>query len=113
MKRLVERLSELLGQAGGWAVFRDGVEILRLAGDGKMGASAALLRYQPGARVPPHRHPGFEVIYVMSGAQSDERGTYGAGTLIVNPPGYEHSVWSDEGCVVLIMWERSVEFRES
>ena len=110
MKRLVERLSELLGRAGGWVAFRNGVEILRLAGDGKSGASAALLRYQPGARVPLHHHPGFEVIYVVSGAQSDERGTYAAGTLIVNPPGHEHSVWSEQGCVVLIVWERPIEF---
>lgn len=110
MKRLVARLTELLGSAGDWALLREGVEIRRLAGDPESGPTVALLRYRPGARVPAHRHPGFEVIYVLSGSQSDERGHYPAGSLVVNPEGAEHSVWSDEGCTVLIVWERSVEF---
>lgn len=110
MKRWVERLTELAGRAGDWDVLRDGVDILRLGGDPRSGPSVALLRYRPGAGVPAHRHPGFEVIYVVSGAQSDERGTYPAGTLIVNPEGTGHRVWSDEGCVVLIVWQHPVEF---
>jgi anti-sigma factor ChrR (cupin superfamily) len=89
---------------------RDGVEILHLAGDPGRGPTAALLRYSPGARVPAHRHSGFEVIYVLSGAQSDERGTYREGSLIVNREGGAHSVWSDDGCLVLIVWERPIEF---
>lgn len=111
MNRLVLRVAELVGRAaGGWAPLRDGVEILNLAGDPSSGATVALLRYQPGARIPAHRHPGFEVIYVVSGSQSDERGTYPTGTLIVNPPGTGHQVFSEEGCVVLIVWQRPVEF---
>jgi anti-sigma factor ChrR (cupin superfamily) len=110
LNRLVARLTELASRAGGWDTLREGVEILRLAGTDRSGASVALLRYRPGAQVPAHRHPGFEVIYVISGAQSDERGTYSAGSLVVNPPGLEHRVWSDEGCTVLILWERAVEF---
>jgi anti-sigma factor ChrR (cupin superfamily) len=110
LKRWVERLTELAGRAGDWEVLRDGVDILRLAGDPKSGPSAALLRYRPGARVPRHLHPGFEVIYVVSGSQADARGRYPAGTLVVNPRGLEHEVWSDEGCVVLIVWEQPVEF---
>jgi len=84
----------------GWKPLRPDVDIHRLAGaDG--GPSVALLRYAPGARVPAHRHAGFEVVYVLDGAQSDERGTYDAGTVVVNPCGGEHSVWSEDGCVVL------------
>jgi anti-sigma factor ChrR (cupin superfamily) len=105
-------LVELATRSSGFTRLRDGVEILRLAGDGQTGASAALLRYGPGARVPAHRHAGFEVIYVVSGAQSDERGTYPAGSLVVNRPGDEHSVWSDAGCVVLILWERPIHFKD-
>lgn len=89
---------------------RDGVEILRLAGKPDSGPSVALLRYEPGARVPPHRHHGFELIFVISGAQSDNDGTNDAGSVIVNHEGDEHSVWSDQGCVVLIVWERPIEF---
>jgi anti-sigma factor ChrR (cupin superfamily) len=93
-----------------WEQLRTGVDILHLCGDATSGPSVALLRYQPGARVPRHRHAGFEVIYVLSGAQSDERGTYTAGTLVVNREGDAHDVWSDEGCLVLIIWERPIEF---
>jgi anti-sigma factor ChrR (cupin superfamily) len=108
--RFVGKLAELALTKGDWKPLREGVEVLRIFGDAHEGASVALLRYAPGARVPRHRHEGFELIVVLSGAQSDERGTYPAGSVIVNPRDDEHSVWSDEGCTVLIVWERPVEF---
>ena len=108
--RFVGKLAELALIAKGWEPLREGVEVLRLWGDADAGASVALLRYQPGAHVPRHRHTGFEAIFVISGSQSDERGTYGPGSFVVNPDGDEHSVRSDEGCMVLILWERPVVF---
>jgi anti-sigma factor ChrR (cupin superfamily) len=90
-----------------FAPFRDGVEICRLRADDP---AVALLRYAPGAAVPRHMHTGLETILVLEGAQSDERGHYPAGTLVLNPTGTEHSVWSEGGCVVLIQWERPVRF---
>lgn len=108
--RFVGKLATLALTKGDWKPLREGIDVLRLFGDAHEGASVALLRYSPGARVPRHRHAGFELIVVLSGAQSDERGTYRAGSVVVNPRSDEHSVWSDEGCVVLIVWERPVEF---
>ncbi len=98
--------------SGGWASlpfqpFRHGVEICPLC-DGY--PSVALLRYAPGASVPRHRHAGMETILVLEGAQSDEHGDYAAGALVINPEGSIHSVWSTPGCVVLIQWQRPVEF---
>lgn len=98
--------------AGAWRdcdfrFFRDGVEIATLL-DGAPGV--ALLRYAPGASVPRHRHTGLETILVLDGVQSDERGDYPAGSLILNHEGSIHSVWSDPGCTVLIQWNRPVEF---
>lgn len=87
--------------------FREGVEIYELC-QGE--PAVALLRYQPGARIPAHRHMGLESILVLEGAQSDEKGDYAAGTFVLNPKGSVHSVWSDAGCVVLIQWERPVQF---
>jgi anti-sigma factor ChrR (cupin superfamily) len=103
-------LPGLLG--GGWrdaafAPFREGVEISRLH-EGP--PAVALLRYTPGAGVPAHYHRGLETILVLEGAQSDDRGTYPEGSLILNPEGTSHRVWSDEGCVVLIQWTLPVEF---
>lgn len=94
-----------------WAELRPGVDEHRLYGpvDGS-GSSASILRYHPGARVPRHAHGGHEHIYVLAGSQRDERGTYVAGTLVINPPGTSHDVVSEEGCTVLIVWERPVAF---
>ncbi len=98
--------------AGGWralpfAPFRDGVEIYELcAGE----PAVALLRYAAGASVPRHLHTGLETILVLEGTQSDERGDYPAGSFVLNPAGSVHSVWSRDGCVVLIQWDRPVEF---
>lgn len=96
----------------GWASltfepFRDGVEICHLW---RGGPDVALLRYAKGASVPRHRHTGLETILVLDGTQSDDNGTYAAGTLTFNPAGSEHRVWSETGCTVLIQWEKPVEF---
>jgi anti-sigma factor ChrR (cupin superfamily) len=90
--------------------FRPGIEILRLYEQD--GGAAAVLRYRPGARLPAHRHEAHELIYVLAGEQSDERGSYPAGTVIVNPPGSSHSVWSPTGCLVLVVWRGPVTFLE-
>jgi len=94
----------------GWEPFRAGVDIRRLYQASGDGPTAFLLRYQPGASVPLHEHLGYEHILVLDGAQSDERGRYPAGTLVVNPPGSTHQVCSDIGCVVLIVRDRGVCF---
>lgn len=93
-----------------WQRFRDGVEICRLYQDGEDGPMAALLRYAPGARTPPHLHQGVEFIVVLRGAQADENGYYPAGTVLASPPGSTHGIVSDTGCVVLAIWHKPVKF---
>lgn len=97
-----------------WAImpfepFREGVEICHLW---QGGPDVALLRYAPGASVPRHHHTGLETILVLSGSQSDETGRFTAGSIVFNPAGTAHSVWSNDGCTVLIQWEKPVEFLE-
>jgi anti-sigma factor ChrR (cupin superfamily) len=86
--------------------FRDGVDIFHIM---KGTPAMAILRYAPGARVPKHLHTGLETILVLDGEQSDERGSYKTGALVFNPEGSSHSVWSDNGCTVLIRWEQPIE----
>jgi anti-sigma factor ChrR (cupin superfamily) len=112
---LIERLALALTPAAlhartDYVQLRNGVEIAELYRDDASGASAAILRYAPGARVPRHRHDGFEHILVLEGSQRDERGEYGVGSLVINPPGTAHSVESPNGCLVLIVWQRPIHF---
>ncbi|WP_319518494.1 cupin domain-containing protein [uncultured Martelella sp.] len=98
--------------AGGWRdlpfePFREGVDVHYLWHEDD-GPVWAFLRYQPGASVPEHRHTGLETIIVVEGAQSDESGTYDTGSVICNPPGTSHNVWTENGCVVFIQWEKPV-----
>jgi len=91
-----------------WQPFREGVEIYRLYGTGESGAAAALLRYQPGAKIPTHDHQGYEHILVLAGSQTDQNGEHQAGTLVINPPESHHDVVSETGCIVLVIWEKPV-----
>src|SRR5436190_17082932 len=93
-----------------WQSLRPGIEIHRLYGDPDGGPSAALLRYAPGASLPRHEHPGYEHIFVLEGAQTDEHGTYAAPCFVVNPPGTGHGVTSAGGCLVLVIWQEAVVF---
>lgn len=100
---------EVLARRDGYTSLRPGVDALYLYRD-ESGASCAVLKYAPGAEVPEHRHLGYEHVMVLSGAQQDARRRYGPGTLVINPPGTRHRVWSPEGCVALVIWERPVAF---
>ncbi len=93
-----------------WEPFQPGVEIYRLYGDGKTGPSAALLRFRPGGRIPLHEHTGYEHIFLLSGSQVDENSEAQTGSLIVNPPGTSHSILSENGCIVLAIYEKPVKF---
>ena len=103
-------LDDIVG--GGWRhrafePFRDGIEICHvLAGE----PAVAILRYSPGATVPPHEHVGLETVMILEGSQRDDNGVYGAGTVILNREGSRHAVASDEGCVVLIQWAKPIRF---
>ena len=93
-----------------WKPFQPGVEIYRLYEDGDKGPTAALLRFQPGGRVPLHEHTGYEHIFVLSGSQVDENSEAVTGSLIINPPGTSHSILSATGCIVLAIYEKPVKF---
>lgn len=91
-----------------WHPFYPGVDIHYLYHT-ESGGAAALLRYQPGASVPAHYHAGHEHIFVLAGSQTDENRTYTKGAVVINPPDTKHNVTSQEGCVVLVIWEKPVQ----
>ncbi|MGA8654805.1 MAG: cupin domain-containing protein [Chthoniobacterales bacterium] len=96
-----------------WEPYKKGAEIFRLYGDGISGPTAALIRYREGGEVSLHEHTGYEHILILAGSQRDENGTFGAGTLVINPPGSRHKVISDDGCIVLAIYEKPVRFLQN
>lgn len=104
---IVNRQKELT-----WLPFRPGVDIYRLYQNPETGLETALLRYEAGAKIPEHDHLGTELILVLSGSQRDRNGEHQAGTFVINPPQSHHNLTSDQGCIVLIIWEKPVAIRD-
>jgi anti-sigma factor ChrR (cupin superfamily) len=110
---IVDLDPEELASRSGYVPLRPGVDLLVLREDPLTGSQVGIVRYQPGARVPTHEHTGYEHLMILSGEQKDENGSYGVGTLVINPPGSLHSVQSAQGCLVLAIWEKPVRFLEN
>ena len=55
---------------------------------------------------------GYEHIFMLAGEQVDEVSKAESGSLIINPPGTSHSIMSENGCIVLAIYEKPVKFLE-
>jgi anti-sigma factor ChrR (cupin superfamily) len=73
------------------------------------GPAAAVVRYLPGARAVPHVHPGYELIYVLSGELETDEGVYPPNTLLTMHPGTVHAPRTTHGCTVIVVWEKPVQ----
>jgi len=93
-----------------WKPFKPQVTMVELYGDFSNGPSAKLLRYAKGAKVGLHKHLGWEHVIILEGSQTDITGTHGAGEVIINAPGSCHRLESKEGCVLLAIYEKPVDF---
>lgn len=102
--------ADALAHRQDWQPFHPGIDCIPIYQTADEGPAAMLLRYQPGAHAPPHLHQGYEHILVLSGSQTDERGRHPAGSLLVQAPGTPHHVHSEDGCIVLAIWEKRVRF---
>lgn len=70
--------------------------------DKEQGHATSLVKFDAGAEFANHGHPGGEEILVLSGIFSDASGDYAAGSYFRNPPGFYHSSFSKEGCIILV-----------
>ncbi|NNG04698.1 MAG: cupin domain-containing protein, partial [Inquilinus sp.] len=66
------------------------------------GRVTSVVRYAPNSRFPAHPHPDGEEILVLDGVFADEHGRYPAGTYLLNPEGFSHAPFSEEGCVLFV-----------
>ena len=85
-----------------------GVSIKVLWRDGD--AFTALFRMEPGARLPRHRHSGFEQTYVLEGSLVDDEGVCTAGNFVWRYPGSVHSAYSPDGCLSIGIFQKPNEF---
>ena len=86
-----------------------GVEWKKLRYDPARGASAVLLRFQPGSAYGRHRHPAGEQYLVLEGSLEDGGQRWGAGSYVHHPPGSAHRPSSTEGCLLFVTLERPIE----
>ena len=94
---------------------REGVLIHKLydtSDTGANGPAAAVVRYEPGANVQKHIHPGYELIFVLEGELINDAGRHGPGTLEVCPPNSGHALGSETGCTFLVVWEQPVRLAD-
>lgn len=96
----VRPVSEYLDVAAqAWVERRPGVHWKVLCQEGDR--QTVLVRYDPGAVIPRHRHLGDEQIFVIEGEVEDDTGVCRAGQFARRPPGCVHTVRSPRGALVL------------
>jgi len=84
-----------------WQPLYPGVEIKTLHQEPSQHLHVMLMRYAPGAVIPPHRHTAVEHIFVLEGSVEDEYGACTAGNYALRPPGCVHSPGSRGGALAL------------
>ncbi|MBS0251129.1 MAG: cupin domain-containing protein [Proteobacteria bacterium] len=68
--------------------------------------ATSIVRYAPQSAFPRHTHRGGEEFLVLAGVFKDERGDYGEGAYIRNPPGTAHAPASEHGCTIFVrLWQ--------
>jgi len=88
-----------------WVEALPGVRQKRIWEDKGTARRALLGRFEPGATLPPHRHVGDELIFVLEGANADESGVVTTGNLNYRPNGCIHTVTTKNGATVLaVVW---------
>ena len=65
-----------------------------------------LLRWEPGAALPLHKHPEIEQSFVLEGSFYDHDGICRAGQYVYRHPGSMHETRSDEGCLLLAVYRK-------
>jgi len=75
---------------------------VHLVGPAEAGQVTSIVRYDPGSTFHAHDHPDGEEILVLAGVFSDEHGDWPAGTYLLNPAGFRHAPFSQDGCVLFV-----------
>jgi anti-sigma factor ChrR (cupin superfamily) len=80
--------------------------------DEPSGRQTILTRFEPGAKLPRHRHVGLEQTFILDGSLVDDDGECTAGNFVWRRAGSVHRAWSPNGCIGIGIFERPNEFLE-
>lgn len=79
----------------------------------KKGEMTCLIRLDPGAHIPFHRHPELEQAFVLQGSMHDHDGICRAGEFVWRKVNSYHENFSDEGAVILAIYRKPNIFQHS
>jgi len=74
--------------------------------DKAKGESTVLIKLDPGAHLPFHKHPELEQAYVLEGSMYDHDGVCRAGEYVWRKAGSFHENRSDTGAVILAVYRK-------
>jgi anti-sigma factor ChrR (cupin superfamily) len=82
------------------------VSIKVLYEDAKRGEMTCLLKLEPGAHIPFHKHPEIEQSLVLEGSVEDHDGVATAGDYVWRKPGSLHDNRSPGGAVLFAVYRK-------
>ena len=77
------------------------------------GEMTCLLKLEPGAHIPFHKHAELEQTLVLEGSVYDHDGICRAGEFVWRKPNSFHENHSDEGAVIFAVYRKPNIFRHS
>ena len=84
----------------------DKVSIKVLYENAELGEMTCLLKMEPGAYIPFHKHPELEQTFLLSGSMRDHDGVAKEGDYIWRKPGSFHDNTSDTGAIALAVYRK-------
>ena len=90
-----------------------GIQVKVLYENKAEGEMTCLLKWEPGATLPFHKHPELEQSYVLEGSFYDHDGICRAGEFVWRQPGSYHQTYSDEGCTLLAVYRKPNMFEDT
>ena len=89
----------------------DGISIKVLYEDKVKGEMTCLLKWEPGATLPMHKHSEIEQTYIIEGSFYDHDGICRAGEFVWRRVGSFHETHSDEGAIILAVYRKPNVFQ--
>lgn len=91
----------------------EGISIKVLYEDKTKGEMTCLLKWEPGATLPMHKHPELEQSFVLEGSFYDHDGICRAGEYVWRHQGSFHETRSDEGAILLAIYRKPNVFQNT